>query len=102
GKWLTMVYDGSRKDLLLHYSFRTTYGLKDYPPLFIAHSMHDPDVPFDESNGLKTLLHNTDFFVATSPDHAFDSNPDRSDTRTLLTRTLSFMKKQLSLLSLVA
>ena len=61
------------------------------PPLFIAHSTGDTDVPYDEYLALKTLFPNAAHYSACLPKHDFDADPDAPSTAELLAATVGFL-----------
>lgn len=88
GKWKDLIYTGREKDFLLKYSLRTCDALPC--PLFCAHSMEDPDVPYDEFLALSGKYH-ARRFLAPCREHDFDRNADSPVTMRLLRQTVDFL-----------
>lgn len=91
GKWISLFFEGKEKHFYAPYSFRLVSNLKNYPATFLAHSLHDPDVPFDETKELKKLLPTAKTFFTSVPQHDFDRNYESHETTLLLNNTLDFL-----------
>lgn len=61
------------------------------PPLFLAHSTGDTDVPFDEYLSLLSMFPNAVHYTAYLPKHDFDADPNALSTRELLDAAVSFL-----------
>lgn len=92
GDWWRLFFPGKEKELLAAYSLRLMANPKTYPPLFLAHSFHDPDVPYTEAKELQGLFSGSLFSVS-SQSHDFDRNPTDPAAQKLLHATLSFLDK---------
>lgn len=90
GNWLPLFFEGKEKELLTRYSFRQPYDFSRYPPVFLAHSFHDPDVPFAESKALERLL-GGELFSAPARVHDFDRNVEEAVVKRLLDATVTFL-----------
>lgn len=93
GKWISMLFDNSMEDFFRLFSFKNTADYNDYPPVLFAHSFHDPDVPFAESQVLSSLIPNSRLFVASARAHDFDKDVTSEDTISLIEETLSFINE---------
>lgn len=96
GTWISMIMGTSTEDFYSLFSFSKTTDFTDFPPLFLAHSFHDPDVPFAESQVLSSLIPKSTLFVSSAKAHDFDKNTTRDDTLSLIEGSLNFMKIVLS------
>jgi len=92
GKWKDMIYKGRDKDFLLKYSLRVDADISC--PIFCAHSIGDPDVPYDEFLKLCDLYKPTRF-ISTQKVHDFDRLEEHSDTHRLLTNTIAFLNSHI-------
>ena len=61
--------------------------------MFLAHSFHDTDVPFAESQILSSLLPKSHLFVASAKSHDFDKDTTCEDTLSLIEESLWFMNE---------
>ncbi len=93
GKWISMLIDNSIDDFYNSYSFKNITDLGSYPPVLLAHSFHDPDVPFAESQALSSLLPKSHFFVASAKIHDFDKDTTCDDSLSLIDESLCFMNE---------
>lgn len=91
GTWADLLYEGRRKYFFLDYSLRTCDSLPC--PLFCAHSIQDPDVPYNEFLELCSRYH-AQRFIASTNMHDFDRNETNAFTGRLLEATLKFLKQQ--------
>lgn len=88
GKWMDLIYTGREKLFFLNYTLRTR---EHFPsPLFCAHSIQDPDVPYSEFMALTERYHPTRF-VAPCREHDFDRDEKSPVTAKLLEATLAFL-----------
>lgn len=90
GKWMDLIYTGREKLFYLNYTLRTC---ETFPcPLFCAHSIQDPDVPYAEFTALTERFHPVRF-VAPCRDHDFDRDENSPVTAELLEATVSFLDR---------
>lgn len=95
GKWLSMLIDNSIEDFYNSFSFKKTKDFTNFPPVLLAHSFHDPDVSFSESQILSSLLPNSNLFVSSIKAHDFDKDTNCEDTLSLIEESLNFIKVNL-------
>lgn len=93
GKWIDMITDDSTEDFYDLYSLKELTDFSCYPPVFLAHSFHDTDVPFAESQILSSLLPKSHLFVASAKAHDFDKDTTCEDTLSLIEESLWFMNE---------
>ena len=93
GKWISMLIDNSIEDFYKLYSFKKITDFNYYPPVFLAHSFHDTDVPFAETQVLSPLLPKSHLFVASAKTHDFDKDTTCDDTLSLIEESICFMNK---------
>lgn len=86
GEWGTFL--GGNDDTL--YTLRG-FDPAGAPPLFIAHSTGDPDVPFDEYLSLKELFPDAVHYTTFLPKHDFDADSNAPSTIEVLDVTVSFL-----------
>ncbi|MFR7744789.1 MAG: hypothetical protein ACLU3I_17185 [Acutalibacteraceae bacterium] len=82
------VFDGDGKEFIREATLRLTQKLPC--PAFFAHSLHDPDVPFAESQQLAAKFGGR-LFAAMEKRHEFDMAPAGAQTRRLLGQTMEFL-----------
>ena len=88
GKWFQMISKCPVKQFYRDYTLRLS---QDFPvPLFCAHSLHDPDVPFAEFQAL-TAKYPVQKYIAVSKQHDFDRSASQSMLHDLLISTLNFI-----------
>lgn len=92
GFWQKLIYEGRDKFFYLNYSLRSCPALPC--PLFCAHSLHDPDVPFSEFTELCSRFHATSF-IAPRSTHDFDRDETDPITEQLLQTTLHFLNQNI-------
>ena len=90
GKWKDLIYEGRDKFFYLNYSLKLCEKLN--APLFCAHSVGDPDVPFSEFTELCNR-YNAKRFVAAADEHDFDRHTENPFTTQLLDATISFLNR---------
>jgi len=90
GKWKDMIYKGRDKDFFLDYSLRVDAHINC--PVLCAHSIGDPDVPYEEFLKLCSQYRSTRF-ISTQKIHDFDRLEDHPDTTRLLKNTIEFLNK---------
>lgn len=88
GVWMKLIYSGREKYFYLNYTLRASQALPC--PLFCAHSIHDPDVPYAEFMALSERFH-PKRFLSSGNVHDFDRNPQNPDTPRLLIETVRFL-----------
>jgi len=93
GKWISMLIDNSIEDFYKLYSFKNITDFNYYPPVFLAHSFHDTDVPFAEFQALSHLLPKSHLFVASAKTHDFDKDTACDDTLSLIEESICFMNE---------
>ena len=100
GKWISMIYDGNNKEFLLKYSLKniTNPNPSHFPPVFLAHSSNDLDVPISESIELSKFFTNSILFTCSSNEHDFDRNTSDKNTIELLNKTIDFLNQQITTL----
>lgn len=92
GAWQDLIYEGRLKFFYLNYSLRLC---DKFPcPLFCAHSINDPDVPYKEFLELCSR-YSPKRYIASCSQHDFDREEDSVYTRTLLESTLAFLDEHL-------
>ena len=90
GTWMSLIYSGREKLFYLDYTLRTCTA---FPcPLFCAHSLHDPDVPYSEFMALAERFH-PQRFLSSGDVHDFDRDPKNPDTSRLLSGTIHFLDR---------
>ena len=91
GKWREMIYEGRMKYFYLNYSLRLC---DKFPcPLFCAHSINDPDVPYKEFLELCSR-YSPKRYIATCAEHDFDRDEETVFTRTVLEATVAFLNER--------
>lgn len=93
GLWRKLLYPGKHSVFLSSYSLRSTERLPS--PLFCAHSIQDPDVPYEEFLAL-CEKYNASRYVCASSAHDFDRTESGFLRKMLLEATLKFIREQLS------
>lgn len=94
GNWPALFFDGREKELLRDFSYRAG-DFSACPPVFLAHSFHDPDVPFGEARALADLLQGR-LFAVSSPLHDFDRESGGAAVRDLLRETVDFLEQRMA------
>lgn len=69
----------------------TGYAARNAPPVFLAHSVGDTDVPYDEYLALQALFPKAKKFTSYLSMHDFDSDECSKDTQELLKETILFL-----------
>lgn len=88
GKWMDLIYTGREK---LFYLNSTLRSFNTFPcPLFCAHSISDPDVPYSEFLALSERFHPKQF-IAPCREHDFDRDSGSQVTLRLLDETIAFL-----------
>lgn len=98
GKWVGMLINNFMEDFYNSYSFKKITDFNNYPPTLLAHSFHDPDVPFAESQTLSSMLPKSNLFVASAKMHDFDKDTTSDDTLSLIEESLQFLNEQVRVL----
>lgn len=93
GKWICMLSDNSIDDFYNLYSFKKEIDFNNYPPVLLAHSFHDTDVPFAEAQVLFSMLPKSHLFVASAKTHDFDKDTTCDDALSLIEGSLCFMNE---------
>ncbi len=93
GKWIDLIYRGRQKFFYLDYTLRSVDVLPC--PLFCAHAMNDPDVPYAEFVALCDK-YQARRFIASGDIHDFDRDEDSVQTKRLLSAALEFIESKLS------
>lgn len=91
GKWISIIIDNSIDNFYDLYSFKKVTDFNNYPPVLLAHSFHDTDVPFAESQVLSSILPKSQLFVASTKTHDFDKDTLCEDSLALIEESLDFM-----------
>lgn len=90
GTWLPYFYEGRPKDFYLNYTFRGITDFSGYPPVFLAHCLNDPDVPYMESRRLLDLLPLARLYTVSGSRHDFDEL-DHTQTQEALVKSCAFL-----------
>lgn len=93
GLWRKLLYPGKYGSFLSSYSLRFAERLPS--PLFCAHSIQDPDVPYEEFLALCDK-YNAKRYVCASSAHDFDRTESGFLKKMLLEASLTFIREQLS------
>jgi len=88
GKWLSLMYEGREKLFYLNDTLRLCDTMPC--PLFAAHSIQDPDVPYAEFQELLRKYHPITF-ITSGKVHDFDRDTEKAATKDLLNATLTFL-----------
>lgn len=91
GSWIRHFFNGREKDFYLNHTLRGTKDFSQYPPVFLTHSFHDPDVPYQESRHLAELLPQAQFHPVPGKIHDFDRNTDTWLVRDVINKTVCFL-----------
>lgn len=92
GTWTSFFYRGRDSQFLMNYSLRC---VDTFPcPLFCAHSINDPDVPYDEFLNLCSK-YNTKRYISASTGHDFDRTDSPFSVTQLLNSTIQFLNNRL-------
>ncbi|MDO5547013.1 MAG: alpha/beta hydrolase [Eubacteriales bacterium] len=92
GTWRELIYEGRMKFFYLNYSLRLC---DKFPcPLFCAHSINDPDVPYKEFLELCNR-YSPKRYIASCAQHDFDREEGTLYTRTVLDATITFLKERI-------
>lgn len=91
GSWVRQFFNGREKDFYLNYTLRSAKDFSQYPPVFLTHSFHDPDVPYQESQRLAELLPRTQFHPVSGETHDFDRDADTWFVRDIIHKTVCFL-----------
>lgn len=92
GKWLDLIYSGREK---LFYQGNTLRSCSTFPyPLFCAHGLKDPDVPYSEFMALTERFHPKQF-IAHCKEHDFDRDENSPITSRLLRETIVFLDQHI-------
>lgn len=92
GTWRDLIYEGRMKFFYLNYSLRLC---DKFPcPLFCAHSINDPDVPYKEFLELCSR-YSPKRYIASCTQHDFDREEGTLYTRTVLEATITFLNEQI-------
>lgn len=92
GTWPSLFFSAPLKRLYQDFSLRSCKSLNC--PVFCAHSINDPDVPFAEFQALSQRF-SAERFIATGDLHDFDRIESDPATRRLLKATVSFLENHL-------
>ncbi|WP_239257091.1 alpha/beta hydrolase [Listeria ilorinensis] len=94
GKWLKMVLgDSTSKDLLTTYSLREEQDFHFLPPLFLAHSRADQDVPISESERLHRGTLTSEFYPVEDLPHDFDTKTTAAEGMAAYQAAIRFLDK---------
>ena len=92
GTWLSCFHKGREKDFYLNYTFRGQTDFSQYPPVFLAHSLRDTDVPYMESKRLTSLLPKTQLHTAGGSVHEFDEQQGFA-AKEVLEKSCAFLER---------
>lgn len=92
GLWLNLI-TGKNRESLNEFSLKSL-DPEEFPPVFLAHSFSDQDVPFKESQKLSKLIKDSSLFTSSSKIHDFDSR-DLAETKKLLEVSVNFIKDKI-------
>ncbi len=87
GDWIKLLYSGDTQEFLARYSLR---GRTINVPVFCAHSIMDPDVPFEEFKALSRMC-GAERFLVYSDVHDFDRLNNTDETGQLLKAAIRFL-----------
>lgn len=90
GNWLDMLSDMPIKEFINKYSL-DNFNLEDYPPVLLAHSRKDYDVPYEESVELSKRIPASNLLTFNADEHDFDRNTSDQNTIKLIDETISFL-----------
>lgn len=94
GKWINMITDMSVDDFISRYNLNN-FNLEEYPPVLLAHSTKDYDVPYEESVALSKKISNSKLLTFTSDEHDFDRDIDDKNTIRLISETIKFLHQNI-------
>lgn len=95
GNWISMVSQDREEEFLNKYSLLNLSKEFDFPPVFLAHSTKDKDVPYMESVEIYKIIKNSTLFSCNTQDHDFDRQEESELTLDLLNRTIDFLDSHL-------
>ncbi len=95
GKWIDQLFNEREKYFYRDFSLRFAQDFSLTQPIFLAHSINDPDVPYQEFLALSTLLKNSERYIVSDETHDFDRFTDTVSTKELLSRTIEFLNRSL-------
>lgn len=94
GAWRKLIYKGRDKFFYLNDTLRTVDQLS--APLFAAHAIADPDVPFAEFTALCNKFHPKQRYVDAGDVHDFDRETSTPAAKNVLKKSLAFIESCLS------
>jgi acetyl esterase len=94
GSWRKLIYKGRDKFFYLNDTLRTVDKLS--APLFAAHAIADPDVPYAEFTALCSKFHPEQRYVDAGDVHDFDRDTDNLSAQKVLKRSVAFMESHLA------
>lgn len=74
GKWLDEVFGSINESNLDAFCLEKMRDFSFLPPVFIAHSMTDQDVPYSEAEKLAKSIFESEFYTVHDLEHDFDKN----------------------------
>lgn len=92
GNWLSYFYHGDSQNFVDNFTLKGEKDFQDYPKTLLAHSIYDPDVPYEESRELASIIPENECFLSFADTHDFDRNTESSETKRLLLITLQFLQ----------
>lgn len=96
GRWADLLMAPGETDLALCHSLRTSHKETAPCPLFFAHALQDPDIPFSEFCALTQNFPACEQFIAHEHVHDFDRDASSSATTELLASSVQFLNRCLS------
>lgn len=92
GTWPALFYTSPLKNLYRDFSLRSCSSLEC--PVFCAHCINDPDIPFSEFQALSQRL-SAECFIAAGAVHDFDRITSSIVTKRLLKATIEFLENHM-------
>lgn len=89
GKWLELLHLSKEQ---AESAYRLTEKeIEDLPPIFIAHSTKDPDVPFHIAERIDAKAPVSEFFKVEGNEHDFDRHTDSKPAKDVYSRLLEWL-----------
>ncbi len=91
GAWMKLIWgEDDENKFLEKYSLRNV-DFSHYPPVLLAHSKEDNDVPYEESEILSQKIKNSTFIPIDAKVHDFDRDDKSRNTKILVGKTIEFL-----------
>ena len=94
GTWLKTISSTTEEDFLENFSLKNV-DFQVFPPVLLAHSKRDTDVPYEESLVLHQRIKNSTLLTFQTEGHDFDKKTDTLHTFKLLKETIRFLDANL-------